>query len=242
MAFRAKRHAAGGNGASFGAGLAGAGGGAWVVGGGRVPRASPVCGSCRPLLQELLGTDAPPEPARHWRPVAALSLLALAGALLIGLLPIWPMSHRFSAGFTVDKLFIDAMFKQATGYTLLALSLFAIPLALRKRWKRLQFGDFAGWRLVHILLGALALAALAAHTGFRLGDNLNLALIVAFLATLLAGAAGGGIIAFEHRLAALPALRSRRIDSRRTALWLHILASWPLPALLILHIATVYFY
>ena len=58
----------------------------------------------------------------------------------------------------------------------------------------MQLGDFAGWRLVHILLGALALAVLAAHTGFRLGDNLNLALITAFIATLLAGAVGGAIV------------------------------------------------
>lgn len=223
-------------------GQAVAGGCATVEALARTTSASTVCGSCRPLLQELLGADVPPEPARHWRPVAALSLLSLAGALLIALLPVWPMSRGFSAGFTVDKLFIDGTFKQVTGYTLLALSLFAIPLALRKRWKRLRFGDFAGWRLVHIVLGAAALAALAAHTGFRLGDNLNLALILAFLATLLAGAVGGAIIAGEHRLAAIPAIRSRRVDPRRVALWLHILASWPLPALLIVHIASVYFY
>lgn len=219
-----------------------AGGCATVEALARSTSASTVCGSCRPLLQELLGADAPPEPTRYWRPVAAFSFLSLAGALLIALLPVWPMSRSFSAGFTVDKLFIDGTLKQVTGYTLLALSLFAIALGLRKRWKRLRFGNFAGWRFIHVLLGAVALAALAAHTGFRLGDNLNLALIVAFLATLLAGALGGGIIAYEHRLAAFPAIRSRRIDPRRFALWLHILASWPLPALLIVHIATVYFY
>lgn len=208
----------------------------------RITSASTVCGSCRPLLQDLLGADTAPEPTRYWRPVAALSLLSLAGALLITLLPVWPMGRSFSAGFTVDRLFIDGTLKQVTGYTLLALSLFAIPLALRKRWKRLRLGGFAGWRLVHVVFGAVSLAALAAHTGFRLGENINLALIVAFLATLLAGALGGAIIAAEHRLAAIPAIRSRRFDPRRIALWLHILASWPLPALLIVHIATVYFY
>jgi nitrite reductase (NADH) large subunit len=219
-----------------------AGGCATVEALARMTSASTVCGGCRPLLQDLLGADAAPEPAKLWRPVALLSLLALAGVLLTSLLPSWPMSPNFTTGFTLDKLFIDGTLKQVTGYTLLALSAFAILLSLRKRWKWVRLGDFAGWRLIHILIGTLALATLAAHSGFRLGENLNLALISAFLATLFAGAIGGGIIAFEHRLAAIPAIRSRRIDPRGLALWLHILGCWPLPLLLIIHITTVYFY
>lgn len=208
----------------------------------RMTSASTVCGGCRPLLQDLLGADTTPEPVRHWRPVALLSVLALAGAGLTVLLPSWPTAQVFSAGFTVDKLFIDGTFKQISGYSLLALSAFAILLSLRKRLTWLRLGDFAGWRLVHLVVGVVALAALAAHTGFRLGENLNFALVCAFLATLLAGSVGGAIIAAEHRLAAIPAVRSRRIDPRHIAIWLHILACWPLPALLIVHIATVYFY
>lgn len=219
-----------------------AGGCATVEALSRMTSASTVCGSCRPLLQDLLGADAPPEPVKLWRPVALLSLLVLAGALLVSFLPPLPMARSFSAGFTLDKLFIDGTLKQVTGYTLLGLSAFAILLSLRKRWKWVRLGDFAGWRFVHILLGLLALATLGAHSGFRLGENLNLALISAFLATLLAGAIGGGIIAFEHRLAAIPAVRNHRIDPRGIAIWLHILACWPLPLLLIVHIATVYFY
>lgn len=208
----------------------------------RMTSASTVCGGCRPLLQDLLGADAPAEPVKRWRPVALFSLLALAGALLFNLLPPLPMAQAFSDGFTLDKLFIDGTLKQVTGYSLLALSAVAAILSLRKRWAWLRFGDFAGWRLVHIILGVLAVTTLIAHTGFRLGENLNLALIASFFATVLAGAIGGGIIAFEHQLAGLPAVRSRRIDPRGIALWLHILACWPLPMLLIVHISTVYFY
>jgi nitrite reductase (NADH) large subunit len=218
------------------------GGCATVEGLARATSASTVCGSCRPLLVELLGADAPPEPVRAWRPVALLSMLALLGAILFAALRPVPMAVNFSTDFTPDRLFLDGTLKQATGFGLLGLSAVAVILSLRKRWKRLSLGDFAGWRLVHVAVGTLALATLIAHTGFRLGTNLNFALIACFLATLLAGAASGGIIALEHRLAAIPALRSRRIDPRKLSLWLHILACWPLPLLLILHIATVYFY
>jgi len=208
----------------------------------RMTSASTVCGGCRPLLQSLLGADSPPEPVRHWRPVAILSFLALAGVALTSLLPYWPTADSFSADFAIDTLFTNGTFKQISGYTLLALSAFAILLSVRKRLSWMKLGAFAGWRLVHLVLGVVALAVLAAHTGFSLGENLNFALIATFLSTLLAGAVGGGIIAAEHRLAAIPAVRNHRVDPRRIAVWLHILACWPLPALLILHILTVYFY
>lgn len=208
----------------------------------RTTSASTVCGGCRPLLQDLLGADAPPEPTRLWRPLALFSLLALLGAVLTSLLPSLPFADRFDAAFTIDKLFIDNTLKQVTGYNLLALGIIAALISLRKRVKWLRFGEFTGWRLAHVVLGALAVLTLVAHTGLRLGDNLNRALILSFLATLLAGGAGGAIIAFEHRLAALPLVRRRVIDPRRVALWLHILACWPLPLLLTVHIATVYFY
>ena len=219
-----------------------AGGCATIDGLARVTSASTVCGGCRPLLEDLLGTDAAPEPVKAWRPLVLLSLVALIGAILVAALRPWPMATGFSAAFTPDKLFLDGTLKQATGYGLLALSAISIILSLRKRWKRFSFGDFAGWRLVHVAIGTLVVANLVAHTGFRLGENLNFALIAAFLATLLAGAASGGIIALDHRLATIPAVRSRRIDPRKLSLWLHIIACWPLPLLLTLHIATVYFY
>jgi nitrite reductase (NADH) large subunit len=223
-------------------GLAVSGGCTTVEALARFTSASTVCGGCRPLLQDLLGGDAPTEPVKHGRILAVLSLLALVGGGLTSLLPNWPAAASFTTEFTVDKLFNDGVLKQISGFALLALSAFAILLSARKRLDWLRLGDFAGWRLVHLVLGVVALATLAAHTGFSLGENLNFALITVFLATLVAGAAGGGIIAAEHRLAAIPAVRNRQVDPRRIAVWLHILACWPLPALLMIHILTVYFY
>lgn len=219
-----------------------AGGCTTVEGLARATSASTVCGGCRPLLQELVGADTVPDPVRAWRPVALLSIITLIGAILFGALRPWPMATVFSTGFSADDLFVDETLKQVTGYGLLALSAIAVALSLRKRWKRLRLGDFAGWRLVHVAIGTLALATLVAHTGFRLGENLNFALIASFLATLLAGGLSGGIVALEHRLSAIPVVRSRRVDPRKLSLWLHILACWPLPLLLAIHVATVYFY
>ncbi len=125
-----------------------------------------------------------------------------------------------------------------SGYTLLGLSAASLLFSLRKRLAPLRrLGDFAWWRLGHVALTALALVALAAHTGFRLGSQLNFALGLTFIALLVAGGALAVGIAFEHRLA--PA-RARQL--RRVGLWSHVLLSWPLPALLAAHILKTYYF
>ena len=49
--------------------------------------------------------------------------------------------------------------------------------------KRLWF-----WRATHALVGSLAVAGLIAHTGLRLGSNLNLWLTILFLLLCVLGA------------------------------------------------------
>ena len=208
----------------------------------RITSAATVCGSCKPLLQELVGEKAAPEPARYARSIALLCAAVFAGALLYAALAPFPMATSFSTAFQFPDLFVDGALKQTSGYSLLALSLAAAILSLRKRVRWARLGDFASWRLVHLAIGLLAVGALILHSGLSLGSNLNAALMVSFLATLSAGAVGGGIVALEHRLAGWGPVRRRQIDPRRLGWWLHILAIWPLPALLGLHILTVYFY
>jgi len=208
----------------------------------RMTSASTVCGTCKPLLRELTGDQAPPEPDKWAKPLMALSLVALIGAVLYTALSPIPMAESFSTGFQFSDLFVDGTFKQVSGYTLLALSVVAAVLSLRKRVKWLGFGDFATWRLVHLGVGVFAVGALVLHSGLRLGTNLNMALMLSFLGVIAAGTVGGAIIAAEHRLATLGPVRNRKIDPRKLSWWLHMIVMWPLPALLILHIATVYFY
>jgi len=195
------------------------------------------CGSCKPLLQELLGDHSAPEPTKGWRPLAGLALPALVVSLLALLLSFsYPTSVQLNwdwgALWRVDAV------KQWSGFTILGLSLASVLFSLRKRLSSLrQLGDFAWWRLVHVALTVLALVALAAHTGFRLGSQLNLALNLTFIALLAAGGVLGASIALEHRLS--PA-RARQL--RSAGLWSHVLLSWPLPALLTAHILKTYYF
>ena len=201
--------------------------------------ASTVCGSCKVHIGELLESPAPREPVKAWWLIAALSLLALLGATLTGLLPVIPTASQIADRGLADTLYLDSFTKQVTGYTLLAMSALLAVLSLRKRISWLRFGDFTGWRVFHIALGVIALIALFTHTGFRLGSNLNMWLMLTFLGLGLAGGLAGLATAYEHRVFQSPKTAARL---RSAAFWMHIVAFWPFPLLLAVHILTVYFY
>ncbi len=204
--------------------------------------ASTVCGTCRPLIEQLL-TDKPVthKPIGWFRPILALSVLTLIGALLTIGLPASPYATSVQTGSGIDVLWRDGYWKQVSGFTLLGLSAIAALLSLRKRVRRLSFGGFEGWRAVHVSVGCAAVAALFIHTGFRLGHNFNRWLMISFLSIALLGALAGGMMAIEHRLLNGP-MRGAATPPRRIPTWLHILAFWPLPVLLAFHILSVYFY
>ena len=61
--------------------------------------------------------------------------------------------------------------------------------------------------------------------------------MVCFIVALLTGGMLAGSIANEHKLS--PTL-ARRL--RISSLWLHLLALWPLPALLIFHVLKSYYF
>jgi nitrite reductase (NADH) large subunit len=203
----------------------------------RQTSASTVCGTCRPLLQELVGGAAVHRPIFGARTIAVGSLIAAVIALAAVLLPAWPYSASVEAGIGIDLLWISGTWKQVTGFTLVALSLVVALLSVRKRLGWSWLGGFAWWRIVHALVGAAALTVLFLHTGFNLGHNLNRWLMLTFLAAAVAGSVTGIVTAREH-----VALAAGRPSGRSAVTWLHILALWPLPLLLILHVATVYAY
>jgi nitrite reductase (NADH) large subunit len=199
--------------------------------------ASTVCGSCGPLIGELLGAAPERKPVQAFKPIVAASAAAALLALLTLLLPVWPTARHIDARSLVDLFWLDGSWKQASGYTLLALSIVAGLLSLRKRAVRL--GQFATWRAVHVMVGAGTLLVLFLHTGFRLGSNLNMWLMISFLGVAFAGSAAGLATALEHRLFATSGEAAR---TRELSFWLHLLALWPLPLLLAAHVLTVYFY
>ncbi len=146
----------------------------------RETSASTVCGSCKPLINELLTGKPKYEPVDWARPLAVISLVAAALALLTLLLPAWPYRQSVQESFQIDLLWRDGFWKQVTGFTLLGLSVIAAVISLRKNFKWLAFGDYGVWRLVHISVGLGALLVLFLHTGFRLGQNLNFMLMATF--------------------------------------------------------------
>lgn len=197
--------------------------------------AATVCGSCRPLLAELIGSVGALVPARGAYVVLGGAVAALLGALAIALFAM-PYAESVQLAWQWDVMWRDSFWKQTSGFTVMGLAAVALLLSLRKRMRRFAWGEFPLWRALHVLLGALTLAALAVHTGGRLGSNLNRGLMVSFLVLVVLGAAAGAVIALEHRLGA------RAAALRRTWLWGHILLFWPIPLLLTLHVLKTYYF
>lgn len=199
--------------------------------------AGTVCGSCRPLLAELLGSPA----LRHAMPGRKLLLAGSLGALGLGLailvLPRIPVSDTVQGGWKMERLWLDAFWKQVSGFALMGLAGLSLLFSLRKRIKRVRAGEVGWWRAVHTVLGALALIVLVTHTGFRLGQNLNFVLMMNFLALALAGGLAGAVTGLEQRLGG-PA--GRRLRRAWTAA--HILLLWPLPWLVLFHVMAAYLF
>ncbi|MBI2310999.1 MAG: NAD(P)/FAD-dependent oxidoreductase [Betaproteobacteria bacterium] len=199
--------------------------------------ASTVCGSCRPLLAQLCGSAAAREPVPHFRALFVLAIAALGLGLAAGLLPSIPYASTVQLPLRWDVLWRESLWKQVSGFSLLALAVALAVLGLRKRWRRFSLGEYAGWRLVHVAIGTGALALLFVHTGGRLGDHLNLALSGSMVGLALVGAVAGGVISREH---ALEGPGAKKLKD--TSLRLHVLFLWPLPVLLAFHVLKTYWY
>lgn len=202
--------------------------------------AGTVCGTCRPLIDEVIDANAPPKPMPLWKPVLAASALAALLALIPIVLGYIPLPDSYDADSLRMWLWRDNIVKQYSGFILLGITLTAMLIGLRKRFRFMdRLGNYDLWRLLHIGVGLLALFGFVAHTGFRLGDNLNLALGGAFVATLVFGSIAGLTTGGDHELRARNIGTTRR-PPRRFPTWLHIVAVWPLPVLLLIHVLASY--
>lgn len=200
-------------------------------------KAGTVCGSCKPLLEELCANDGTRTREIAWLPVLAGSIVAVMLAGLLGLMPAMTLADSVESQSWFETIWHDKFYKQVTGFTLLGLTVIGLLMSLRKRLKFERMGEFAYWRVLHIVLGALCAGVLIFHTGFHLGANLNQLLILDFLGVLILGSTAGFVVAMSHKLKAQQSMRLRKFWS-----WMHILLAWPLPALLSIHILTVYYF
>lgn len=200
--------------------------------------ASSVCGSCRPLVEQLVSNPAKAKANAHAPLMIAAALItALLSALFI--LPLqWPYQDSVQQRIQWDWLWRDTFFKQVSGFTMLGLFSVGLLISLRKRIKKLQsLGDFKYWRSIHLVLGLLVIVALVLHTGFRMGSGLNFWLMSSFVGLMLLGAINSGFIGLQHKLDLSLANKGRR----QSLNW-HIFLFWPVPALLGFHILKTYWF
>lgn len=201
--------------------------------------AGTVCGSCKPLLEQLVNeTNTLGEEKKKALPkfLLGLSLVSLIVSALIMFMPGVPFSNSVQE-FSFDRFWTDGLIKQITGFTLLGLTVIGLVVSARKRLKWFKWGDYNNWRLVHIVLGVMILTTLWFHTGMYLGVNLNQMLMVNFLLAAAVGAGAGLITSFSTRMTPVKAMRRRKWFN-----YLHLVVTWPLPTLLIFHILSVYYF
>ena len=205
--------------------------------------ANSVCGSCGPLINELLGQgDMKPEPVKWWKALLIISGLGALAALATLLLPRIGMADTYIVDDFWFDLWFDTIWKQYSGYTLLGLSVAAAIIGLRKRIGFLsKLGNYQAWRLIHLIIGFAAALVLVWHTGFRLGSNFNLLLMLSFVITLIFGAIAGLITGGEHELKER-GFSANNAKPRTFPMWVHIIAVWPLPVLIAIHVLVVYMY
>ena len=180
------------------------------------------------------------EAARFGRFRLALAAVASAAVAVTLFAPPVPLPDRYGQGLP-ERLWLDGSWQEWSGYLLLLLSLagFAIAVIVKRRLV-LRIARSHRWRLTHFAIGMGCVVVLGAHTGFRLGANLNAVLMGCYLVAL----ASGGLT--EVALRVLTRLQLIGLGTpgqrRRALVRLHVFALCSLPALLAIHILTVYLY
>lgn len=198
--------------------------------------ASTVCGSCKPLVSQFVGLTIKTEPLKGKTLLLVLSLAALLIGLLVFLSPSYPYSQSVQT-IRLDVIWIDSLWKQISGFTLLGLSLIGLAVSLRKRMKKITYGEFSSWRIFHTVTGLLALVVVLMHTGLQPGSNLNFLLLGNFIVLALLGSIAAIFVTQENRLSPLHAKRLRN-----TLNMAHTIFFWPVPVLLGFHITSVYYF
>ena len=205
--------------------------------------AGSVCGSCKPLLADLVQDHAKQSGVENFDPSAQTStgkktllgsgLIALLLLSLWWLVPPFPVRDSWS-GFHISDIWSDGLYKQITGFTLLGLTLLGLALSIRKRTQWIEKLSFIHLRNLHTLLGVGILILVVVHTGLNAGSQLNFALLTTFLLASVFGAMTAlGIAASSDR---------GKQTLRKWLSQLHIYITWPLPFLLAFHILSVYWF
>ena len=204
--------------------------------------ASTVCGSCKPLLAQMVGKAGQVvEAVAGWRGLLAASVAVIGFLIAMKISgPIEFSESVVTPRRQLDFLWRDELAKQVSGYVLLAITVLSLMFSMRKRIHRINWGKFGTWRMAHGILGAVTLVGVLAHTGFHWGANLNFWLMSCFIGLNLLGAFTGVVTSLESRVSGGAALMLRQWRPRLTLV--HIFLFWPLPLLIAAHIFSIYYY
>ena len=191
-------------------------------------------------IQDQIIRAARAQAARFKRSLLTLGLAASTAVIATLLVPGIGVPDRYGPSLPA-QLWFDGSWKQFSGYLLLVLSMAGLMIAIAlKKQLLVWISGSHRWRLSHLVLGIACVFTLFMHTGFRLGSNLNTALMGTYLTVLLSGALAGVVVGGAPRFKQISL--SRVFAARRALIWVHALALCPLPALLIVHILSVYLY
>jgi len=196
------------------------------------------CGSCKSVVAQLAGTASSQEiSAPNHNTLLSTSFITLflmMGVLFPGFsLPASVHEHGFLA-----QLLFDNFWQQVSGYSVISLVIISLlPLSLNKRLKTLTFSSYATWRVVHVLVIALATLILLMHTNMSMGDNFNFQVMALFLITMISGMIISLLIYFEHSFFDFIVAKLRPFWTR-----LHIFLVSLFLVFISLHITSVYYF
>ena len=199
--------------------------------------ASTVCGSCKPLVSQMLMSDAVVEPVKWSRSLLSLGMASAVIMMLVMLLPSVSYTNTVETFWQWDVLWRENLYKQISGFSILGLSVVVLLMSVRKRVKKFPFLSFPAWRLIHVVVGFVIIIGLGVHSGYSLGSGLNYFLALCFISLMVAGGLSSVVVSVEHKL---DAVLARKIKNK--IVWLHIIAFWPLPALLAVHVFKSYYF
>ncbi|WDE99182.1 FAD-dependent oxidoreductase [Lentisphaera profundi] len=198
------------------------------------------CGSCEGLIAQLAGKELELRRKPN-RGLLISSCLCLFALLLLFFTPTyWTIDSYDSHAYKLTQSLRSGLWRQITGFTILALSIFAGLISMRKRFKFFRWGSYNLWRLSHAIFALLSLIILMAHTGFSSGKNLNSYLFWTFFTMNSFGVITGFTTSFEFYGTNKIAAFCRRW--RRPITFVHFFVFWPLPVLITFHIIQAYYF
>jgi nitrite reductase (NADH) large subunit len=156
------------------------------------------CGSCIPLLTQITGMspDTVYSSPVSGRKLFLLSLVAVLPLILLKLPNIPPPSSVLQK-YSLSVVQQNHFFQQASGFTALFFLLFAQTLSINKRLNILNFLQYPIWRILHIVLIAIAGAVLLLHTNFSMGNRFSFNMMVLFFIIVLSGLTLSSAISLE---------------------------------------------